>query len=65
VEVLDVVSGYNDDMHSSTRIALSHVTDAEVVSIWQKIGKLQTKIRSARAPRYSVGHTVRISKEKK
>jgi hypothetical protein len=66
VDVLDnFITGYNDTMHLSTGMAPSLVSDKHVLHIWERIRKRQGKIREVKAtPIYSVGQTVRISKEK-
>jgi hypothetical protein len=59
------VSGYNDTVHSSTGMALSLVSDKDVLRIWDRIRKRQARIGEARSPNiFSVGQTVRISKER-
>jgi hypothetical protein len=66
VDVLDkFITGYNNTMHSSTGMAPSLVSDKDVLHKWERMRKRQAKIRKAKAPPiYSVGQTVRISKEK-
>jgi hypothetical protein len=63
VDLLDMyVSGYNSTVHSSTGIAPALVSDKDALRIWDK---RQARIREVKSPPiYSVGQTVRISKEK-
>ena len=57
------VKGYNGTVHSATGMALSAVTECDILAIWSRMRTRHTSIRSA-AARYSVGQHVRISKEK-
>jgi hypothetical protein len=60
-----VVSGYNITVHSGTGIAPALVNDKDMLRKWEKKKKRQAKIRKVKSPPiYSVGQTVRISKEK-
>ncbi len=56
-------SGYNDRVHSTTGIALSKVTNLNILSIWNRMRSKHRSIRRA-AVRFSFGQHVRISKEK-
>jgi len=64
IDVLaDFVKGYNATVHSSTCMAPANVTDSDVLTIWQRLQKKRSRSRVIRA-KYSIGHHVRISKEK-
>ena len=63
IDVLaDFVKGYNATVHSSTGMAPANVTYSDVLTIWKRLQKRQSRGRVIKA-KYSVGH-VRISKEK-
>jgi allophanate hydrolase subunit 2 len=56
------VRDYNDTVHSTTGMAPSRVTDADVLAIWKR--KQNKSVRIKKAPTFRVGQHVRISKEK-
>ena len=57
IDVLqDFVTGYNHTVHNATGMAPAHVSDKDVLAIWQRLRSVKAK--------YSVVQLVRISKEK-
>jgi len=58
------VKAYNVMVHSTTGMALSRVTDSDVLSIWKRLEQAQGRVRIAKASAFRVGQHVRINKEK-
>ena len=64
IDVLqDFVTGYNYTVHNATGMASAHVSDKDVLAIWQRLNEKAIRVRSVKA-KYSVGQLLRISKEK-
>jgi hypothetical protein len=57
------VKGYNNSVHNTTGKAPSQFTDSDILAIWQKMNKRQSRVRSTKA-KFRVGQNVRISKQK-
>ena len=57
------VKSYNDTVHTTTVMAPSRVTDAEVLTLWRRMEARRLRVRVATA-KFRVGQHVRISKEK-
>jgi hypothetical protein len=57
------VRAYNDLVHSTTGMAPSRVTDADVLAIWKRMQRKNFRIAKS-PPTFRVGQHVRISKEK-
>ena len=57
------VKAYNDTVHTTTGMAPSRVTDADVLKIWRRMEARRLRVRVARS-KFRVGQHVRISKEK-
>jgi len=59
------VKAYNDTVHSTTGMALSRVTDSDVLAIWKRMKVARSgRFRVAKTAAFRVGQHVRISKEK-
>ena len=57
------VKAYNATVHATTGMAPAKVTDSDVLAIWRRMNDKRKRIRTVR-PKFRVGQTVRISKEK-
>ena len=57
------VKAYNDTVHTTTGMAPSRVTNAEVIAIWRRMEAKRQRVRVATA-KFLVGKHERISKEK-
>ena len=57
------VKAYNATVHAATGMAPAKVTDSDVLAIWRRMNDKRSRIRTAR-PKFRVGQTVRIIKEK-
>jgi len=55
------VRAYNDKVHSTTCMALSRVTDSDILAIWKRMSSRCIRVSIVK---FSVGQHVRISKEK-
>jgi len=56
------IKAYNDIVHSATVMALSIVTDSDILAIWKRLEEKRRRISAVRA-RSLVGQHVRICKE--
>jgi uncharacterized protein YkuJ len=50
-------------VHSAIGTAPSQVTDSEILAVWQRLNKRQSRVRTAKV-KFRVGQHVRISKQK-
>jgi hypothetical protein len=57
------VKAYNETVHSTTGMAPSRVTEADVLAIWRRLEAKKQRVRVAK-DKFRVGQHVRISKEK-
>lgn len=57
------VSSYDVTVHGTTGMALSKVTDSEIIAIWNEMRSKQCSVLRA-SVRFSVGQHDRVSKEK-
>ena len=63
IDVLqDIVTDYNHTVHNATGMAPAHMSEKDVLAIWQRLNEKASRVRSVKA-KYSVGQLVRISKE--
>ena len=62
IDVLqDFITAYNNTVHSTTGIAPANVNETNVLDVWRRMNSRQYKPKPVR---FTVGQTVRISKEK-
>jgi len=54
---------YNETVHSTTGMAPSRVTDADVLAIWRRLEAKRQSVHFATA-KFRVGQHLRISKDK-
>jgi len=59
----NLLTGYNNSVHSTTGMAPSKVKPSNIYSDWQKMNSLRAKIPERRA-KFKMGDLVRITKEK-
>ena len=55
------VRAYKNTVHSTTGMALSRVTDSDVLAIWRKMRRRRIRVTKVK---FTVGQHLRISKEK-
>ena len=64
IDVLpNFIMAYNDTVHTTTGMATSRVTDADVLEIWRRLEEWRQRVLFATV-KFRVGQHVRISKEK-
>ena len=59
----NLLTSYNNSVHSTISMAPSKVSPSNVYSVWQNVNSLGAKIRHGRV-KFKVGDIVRITKEK-
>jgi hypothetical protein len=63
IDVLDdIVNAYNNSVHTTIRMAPAEVNETNVLQVWKNLFSKQTNYTK---PRFKVGDTVRIVKERK